>query len=346
MQIIKKDIKHGEIALKITEQEDLWHLSHIIGRTDIVRGKTERKIRVGSDENAKIVRKQVYLVLEAEKTEYEPENNSLRVLGKIKEGPDDVPLGSYHSFNIQENDVITIIKQKWAKYEIDRINEAEKPKTLSLLVVFDREEAIIAYLTGKGCRKIAELKGDVQKKADDKKNNSDFYKEIYEKIEECTKRENVSSIIIASPAFWKEYLYAKFSDEQKKKTISATISDVSESAISELMRRPELSKMLKDNRAAQEMKEIDELLGAIRDDRAFYGLDDSKDKIFMGTAEKIIISETFLKKMKEKENYDEIDSLLMTAEDMNADIIILTNEEACRKLDGLGGIAGKTRWKI
>lgn len=346
MQIIKKDIKHGEIALKITEQEDLWHLSHIIGKSDIIRGKTERKIRIGSDENAKVVRKQVYLVLEAEKTEYEPENNSLRVLGRIKEGPDDVPLGSYHSFNIQENDIITILKQKWAKYEIDRIHEAEKPKTLSLLVVFDREDAIIAYLTGKGYKKIAEMKGDVQKKANDKKNNNDFYMEIYEKMEECTKRENVSSIIIASPAFWKEYLFAKLPDDMKKKTISATISDVNESAISELMKRPELSKMLRDNRAAQELKEIDELLSAIREDRAFYGLDDSKDKIFLGTAEKIIISETFLKKMKEKENYNEIDSLLMTAEDMNANIIIITNEEACRKLDGLGGIAGKTRWKI
>ena len=70
MQIIKKDIKHGEIALKITEQEDLWHLSHIIGKNDIIKGKTERKIKVGNDENAKVVRKQVYIVLEAEKTEY------------------------------------------------------------------------------------------------------------------------------------------------------------------------------------------------------------------------------------------------------------------------------------
>jgi protein pelota len=346
MQIIKKDIKHGEIIIKITEQEDLWHLSHVIVKGDVIKGKTERKIKVGNDENAKVVRKQIYLVLENEKTEYEPENNSLRILGIIKEGPDDVPLGSHHSFNLEEGTVITIVKQKWAKYEIDRLYEAEKPKTVSLLVVFDRENAILAYLTGKGYRKIAELKGDVQKKADDKKNNYDFYEEICKKIEECEKRDTIHNIIIASPAFWKDYLLIKMSDELRKKTISATISDVSESAINELMKRPELTKTLTDNRTAQELREIDDLLKNIRDDKAFYGFEDSKNKIFLGTAEKVIVSENFLKKMKEKENYTEIDSLLMTAEDMNAKIIILTNSESCKKLDSLGGIAGITRWKI
>jgi protein pelota len=346
MQIIKKDFKHGEVTVRITENEDLWHLSHIIEKDNIVRGKTERKIKIGNDENAKVVRKQIYLVLEIEKIEYEPENNALRLLGKIKEGPDDVSLGSYHSFNLEEGDVITIVKLKWAKYEIERLDDAEKPKTLSLLVIFDRENAIISYLTAKGYKKILELKGDVQKKADDEKKSHDFYKEISDKIEEYDKRENIYSVIIASPAFWKDYLLVKLPDAVRKKTVTATVSDVSESAINELMKRPELTKALENHRTANELREIDELLKCIKEDRAFYGIDDAKDKIFLGSAEKVIVSENFLKKMKEKESYSELDSLLMTAEDMNAKIIILTNEESCKKLDSLGGIAGTTRWKI
>jgi protein pelota len=346
MQIIKKDIKHGEITVKITEQEDLWHLSHIIDKTDLIKGRTERKIKIGNDENAKFVRKHVFLSLVAEKIEYEPENNSLRILGKIKEGPDDISLGSYHSFNVEENEIITITKERWAKYEIERIHDAQKPKSLSLLVIFDREEAILAYLTSKGYRIIAELKGDVQKKADDKKSNTDFYNEINNKIEECNKRDKINNIIIASPAFWKDYLLVKLSDELKKKTISATISDVNESAINELVKRPELNRIMKENRSASELQEIDELFSGIRQDRAFYGFEDTKDKIYLGTAQKIIISETFLKKMKEKELYGEVDSLLMTAEDMNAEIVILTNDEPCKKLDSLGGIGGIARWKV
>lgn len=346
MQIIKKDLKHGEITVKITEQEDLWHLSHVICESDIIRGKTERKIRIGNEENAKVVRKQVFLVLETEKVEYEPENNSLRVLGKIREGPEDVPIGSYHSFNLEENAIITITKQKWAKYEIERLEEAEKPKLLSLLVIFDRENAILANLTGKGYKKITELKGDVQKKADESKNSNDFYKEICEKIEEHDKREKINNIIIASPAFWKDYLLIKMNENLRKKTISATISDVSESAINELMKRPELKKLMNENRAAQELIEIDELLNGIREDKAFYGLDDSREKILMGAAEKIIVSETFLKKMKEKNEYKQVDELLMTAEDMNAKIVILSNDDSCKKMDSLGGIGGISRWSV
>ncbi|MGV8163208.1 MAG: mRNA surveillance protein pelota [Candidatus Nanoarchaeia archaeon] len=345
MQILKKDTKHGEITVKITDEEDLWHLSHIIDSTDIVKGQTERKIKIGNDENAKTVRKPMYLVLEVEKTEYEPENNSLRILGTIQEGPEDISFGSYHSFNVQEKDIITIVKQKWAKYEIDRLCEAEKPKTVSLLVLFDREEALLAFLTRKGYQKIAEIKGDVQKKADDEKKKGDFYKEIYDKIEEYNKRTNINTIIIASPAFWKDYLLAKFSEELRKKTIVATISDVSESAISELMRRPELNKALENQRVSQELKELDELMKSIREEKAFYGLEEAKEKILAGGAEKVLVSETFLKKSKEKENYAELDDLLMTAEDMNSKLFIITGSEPCKKLDALGGIAGSLRWK-
>jgi protein pelota len=344
MQILKKDLKHGIISVKVTDLEDLWHLSHIVSKTDVVEGVTERKIKVGNEENAKVVRKTVRLVLEAEKIEYEPENDALRILGIIKEGPDDVSLGSHHSFNVSEKDIITITKNKWAKHELKRLEEAETPKVVSLLVLFDREEALLAFLTRKGYQKIAEIKGDVQKKADDEKKKTNFYKEICEKILETEKRTAINNIILASPAFWKEYLLAELPEILKKKTITATISGVNETAISELMKRPELNKVLENQRTAQEHKEIEELMKSIREEKAFYGLEDAKNKIVIGGAEKILVTENFLKKIKEKNEYEEIDSLLMTAEDMGAEVVIISDDEQSKRLDNLGGIAGRTRW--
>jgi stalled ribosome rescue protein Dom34 len=93
------------------------------------------------------------------------------------------------------------------------------------------------------------------------------------------------------------------------------------------------------------MNEIENLLKAIREEKAFYGFDDAKEKITLGSAESVIVSETFLKEMKQKNKYQEIDSLLRIAEDMNAKIIILTDKEMMKKIDSLGGIAGVTRWK-
>ncbi len=345
MKILKRDLKHGLIVLKVTDEEDLWYLSHTIDQGDLIRGRTERKIKVGSDENAKTIRKPVHLKIKTEKTEYEPQNNSLRVLGTITEGPDDVPLGSHHSFNLETNDEISIQKEYWPKYQLKKLEEAEKEKNKILLVVFDREQAHFAALKKKGYEKLSSLKGEVQKKQLEENTNKNFYAEISKSIEEYVKRLNATKIIIASPAFWKEYLLKELPDELKKKTMPATISTGSEEGFEELLKRSELNKALEEDRAANELQAIEEVMHAIREEKACYGLKDSKEKIEMGATNKLIVSENLLKEMKEKNKYREIDSLLQTAEQTNTEIIIITSKDNTAKLDGLGGIAGVLRWK-
>lgn len=346
MDIIKKDFKQGDIKLRITQEEDLWHLSHIVEPQDIIRGQTERKIKIGSEENFKVVRKKINLTLEAEKTEYVPENNSLRILGTIKQGPDDVPLGSYHSFNIEINDIININKNTWSNYQLKRLKEATIPRKKSLLAVFDREEAIIGILTNKGFEKITEIKGDVQKKADNTTTTGNFFKELSKKIQDYKEREKAERLILGSPAFWKEYVMRELPEDIRKKTLTSTVSGVTETAIKELLKSPQLGKSLEDDRAALEEKTIDELMRAISEDKAFYGIKDATEKINIGAASKVIISENFLKNSRDEGQYRETDKLLRTAESTNAEVIIITQREPTAKIDGLGGIAGILRWKM
>ncbi len=345
MKILKRDLKHGLIVLKVTDEEDLWYLGHAIEQGDLIRGRTERKIKIGSDENAKTVRKPVTLKIKTEKVEYEPQNNSLRVLGTITEGPDDVPLGSHHSFNLETNDEISIQKEYWPKYQIKKLEEAEKEKNKILLVVFDREQAHYAILKKKGYEKLSSIKGEVQKKQLEESTTKNFYAEISKNIEEYMKRLNTSKIIIASPAFWKEYLLKELPDELKKKTITATISTGSEEGFEELLKRSELVKALEEDRAANELRAIEEVMNAIRQEKACYGLKDCEEKINIGATQKILVSNNLLKEMKEKEKYKEIDNLLQAAENTNTEIIMITSKDNTAKIDGLGGIAGVLRWK-
>lgn len=345
MDIIKQDFKSGEVSLRITEEEDLWHLSHILEPGDLVKGQTERKIKIGTDENFKVVRKKVYLKLETEKTDYVPENNSLRILGTIKEGPDDVSLGSYHSFNVEINDVINIKKESWSNYQLKRLKESTFQRKKSLIVIFDREEAIFGILDSKGFQKITEIKGDVEKKIEKSTNLTNFFKEISKKITEYKERNKTDRIILGSPAFWKEYVLKELPSDIKKKTIACSVSSVSNTAVKELLKSPELGKTLDDDRSATEEKNIDELMKAIREDKAFYGEQESKEQINIGSAKKVIVSENYLKEAREKEKYKEIDNLLRTAESSKSEIIIITQKESKNKIDGLGGIAGVLRWK-
>lgn len=344
MDIIKQDFKTGEVTIRITDEEDLWHLSHIIQEPDLVEGQTERKIKIGTEENFKVARKKVHLKLETEKTEYVPENNTLRILGTIKQGPEDVPLGSYHSFSLEINDIIKITKE-WPNYQIKRLQESTKPRKKSIIAIFDREEAIIGILSNKGFEKITEIKGDVQKKKENTQSTNTFYKDVAKKIQEQQERTNTERIILGSPAFWKEYLLKELPENLRKKTITTTISSVDETGIKEILTNKDLGKTLEDDRLAKEEKLIEEIMIAIKEEKAFYGLEDAKEKINIASAQKIIVSENLLKKTKDKGTYKEIEELLKTGEATQAEIHIITQKETTTKIDSLGGIAGTTRWK-
>ena len=115
MKLLFKDIKKGEIRIKIENQEDLWYLSNSVDEGDLIKGKTLRKIKIGEKDqrSLKIIKKPVFIEIMAEKIEFAKDSSNLRLLGKITQGPEDVPLGTHHAFNLEENSIITIIKENW-----------------------------------------------------------------------------------------------------------------------------------------------------------------------------------------------------------------------------------------
>ena len=341
MKILKKDLKQGFVKVQITNNEDLWYLSHIIDEKDLVSGSSERKIKIGEEPNIKTVRKRVYLEIEIEKTEYEPENHSLRLLGQIRKGPEDVSLGSYHSFNLSVNDDITITKN-WLKYQVDKLYESQKESKQILVVIFDREKALFSELKKTGHKLVSEMRGGTSKKSEEYKDN-EFYKEISKKIEEINHK--YDKIIIASPAFFKEYLMKQLNSDLTKKIIQANVNSVDSTSIKEILKSENLNKSLQDFNASLEEKIVEEVMTEIQRDNACYGVSDVEEKISIGNVKKLVVSETYLKKMKEEGKYEKIDSLLKTADKMGADIKIISDESAVKKVDGLGGIAGVCRWK-
>ena len=136
MKIIHSELKKGIVKVKTENLDDLWYLSNIIDKNDFVRGETTRKIKIGeeSDRKPKIIKKKVRLKIKIEKVDLEA--NVLKVGGGIVEGPEDIPRGSHHTFNIEENSIITIEKERFLKYQYEKLKEATEtkvPKTLILL---------------------------------------------------------------------------------------------------------------------------------------------------------------------------------------------------------------------
>ena len=256
MIILKKDFKQGKVSLKLSSPDDLWYLSHLISPMDHVIMKTERKIKInaGEDTNHKVTRKIVVLTLEAETITYDPSLHQLRVKGKIFAGPDDVPKGTYHTFGIEKDSSLTIIKKEWPHYLQNKLTEASQNKGNEILVVvFDREKALFSSIKQSGITHLSKLEADVAKKDMDSTTGESIYDLIAKSLKEYEKTITPSNIILASPSFWRKYMEKKLPDELRKKSVFATCSEVHKRVIGELVLRPELKSILSSQRSRMEM---------------------------------------------------------------------------------------------
>jgi len=352
MKLIFSDFRKGEAKVKVENLDDLWYLNQVIDKRDIVAGRTLRKIKAGQEEDRKqsIAKKPVFLAIEIEKVEFSKTSSALRVSGTVKGGPEDVPLGSYHTFNVEENSIITITKQKWLKFQVDRLKEACQEKESRILIcVHDREEAYFAIMKKYGYELLSSIKGNVQKKRDEQKIESGFYKEIIRQLEEYDKRYGLSKIILASPAFWKEDLMKELSNKElKSKIIMATCSSVGENAIHEVIRRPETSEALKQDRISMEFKLVEELLTEIsKNALASYGIKETKIAAEAGAVRILLLTDEFIQEKRMENAYDPIDQMMRNVDDAKGDIAIISSEhEAGKKLNGLGGIGAILRYRL
>jgi len=343
MKIIYKNLKDGEIKFRVTKLDDLWYLSHIIEPGDLIKGRTERKLELG--EKKKKIKKTVFLSMQVDKTDYS--QNILRVGGIIKEGPDEVEIGSHHSFSIEEGTIATIIKEKWDRIILDKLDQATKEREDVLICTVDRENATIAVLKAQGYDVLTTLKGQVEKKGF-KEEVKDFYAQVIVLLQEYVARLKINRIIVGSPSIWKDAFMKRIPEELKSKIVYATCSTGERKGVGEVLKRDEVKNLLKEDRVALELRLVEDLLAEIKKaGKASYGVKDVNEKVQIGAVSILIVTDNFLKKQKEEGKYNEMDELLQLAEDTKSQIYIIKSEhEGGRKLDGLGGIAAFLRYAI
>ena len=311
MKLLHSNLKQGEIKVLVQTLDDMWYLSNIIDPGDKVQGKTLRKIKTqSSEEKSKAATKRpVFISIAVEKVEFSKYTNVLRVSGVIKQAPEDVPLGEHHTFNVDENTIITIIKERWLKYQLDKLKEAcSEKKSSILIVVHDREEAYFALFKKYGYEILSHIEGEVQKKREENIKKENFYLTIINKMKEYVERYGIKQIILASPAFWKEDLMKEIKDlELKQKIITATCSSATKNGIEEVIKRPEVRVALRQERAAKEMIKVEELLTEIaKNNLAAYGLKETENAANMGAVKELLITDSLIQKSRQENFYHDV----------------------------------------
>jgi len=345
MKIIKNDQKLKQVTVHIDSLDDLWTLSKIIQEKNIVAGMTQRKVKLGdgTERSAKISIRTVHLGITVEKVQYDPSLHQLRVLGTICSGPEDIPRGDHHSFGVSLGDEITITKE-WKQYELQKLESAQIKRAQSLVVFFDREQAIIGVYTKKGFLQKTQLQGAIQKK-DGQGAKSTFYEELANLISQQKESQSAEYVFCCAQQFWHQYLKEALAQHPQvlKKTTFHEIDDISD--MHQILKSESFQKLVVDPLSTKIDSLFEQIITAIaKDGLAAYGLEPTMRAIEQGAASHILISNKLLISEREK-NSTVVEDIISLAEQSKSAIHVVDEEMSIApKLDGLGGIVALLRF--
>lgn len=328
--------------LKGETLEDLWILSQFITQGDKIFSKTERKVKIGSGEKQKQVKKIIYVELVVSKTSFE--NNVLRVSGEIQNETEFTKVGASHSLTFEINDVIKVQKFSLLKFEEKLLQNALKlRKSLNLLILLDKDELIACEFGEFTYKTFIEKKRLGSKKYTGEEIDEDEQK--FKLIENLLTRD-YSNIILAGPGIYKEKLKKYIKEITGRNLTTFSYPEVSTNAIQKAIKKISEKKIMQTNQLAIENEMISKLLENInKGEKYVYGSKNTNEAINDGRVEILLISSKLINKAKEKGTYQELNELLRLVEQLNGNLVIISSEnEPGRILDGLGGIAGILRY--
>jgi protein pelota len=339
MKILARDFSHDRMKVKVDTTDDLWHLTHIVEQGDVVEALTQRKMEARDDllRPEKAEKRTVYLGLMVEKVEFHKYSNRLRLTGTIVSGED---VGNYHTINVEEGTVLTIIK-RWKRHHMERVEEAvsatNAPKIL--IIALEEGQADIGVVRQYGVDFAGEISRNISGKHETKNREAEkeeFFNEISKKISEYD-----LPTLVAGPGFAKEEFRKYYEEKFGKKIFVESCSSTGRTGIYEVLKKGLVSSLYKEDRLTREIGAVEELFGKIISDMAVYGIGEVERALSYGALERLLILDTYLRSEKKTEH------ILETARRTNCQIMVISSEhEGGDRLAGLGSIAGILRFKI
>jgi len=351
-------LKKGFVKVLPQSLDDLWHLYNIIYGGDQVYAKTTREVKIEEEYSRPQTgrRVSVFLGLQVERVFWDRSLNRLRVHGVICDVPEDIGgIGSHHTFNVVIDQPLTIVKSKWLKHQVDRLERASHVETpLVLLVSIDDEEFAVAVLRQYGLEVKIEKKVRLPGKLEAEKRDEalkGYFKEALHSLRE-TWANLKCPIVILGLGFVKNG-FAKYVHEMAQ-DVAAAVADIRSvnssgvTGINEAVRSGVLTKTLRHARMAEETQLVEEVLARLGKGTTdvAYGLDEVARATQYGAVEKLLLTDSILRESTD-EKRTELEKMMRGVEEKAGHITVVSTEhEAGAKLQGLGGIAALLRFRI
>jgi len=354
MRIISEDLKHCTIQVCIENLDDLWTLYNVIKKDDFVYSRTTREIKTDEVSRPSSRRVSATLGLKVEKVYFDKDLVRLRINGIVTDASDKFGiLGSHHTFSIFEDGVVKIIKERWAKHEIESIRKASKNEVPVIIVAIDSDECAIGISRMSGVDIKLEIKSHLPGKREADKRDQAMMK-YFSIISEPLVRVHDAcdaNIVIVGPGFTKEY-FMKFlknshSDLAGEVVTVKSVSNGGAAGVYEAIRVGLVGNIIKGARTMNELKLVEEVLARLGTSRGdvSYGIDEVSSDASSGSVETVLVCDEILRGAENQERLS-LEKTLRIVEDNHGKVVIISmGHEGGRKLYSLGGIAALLRYE-
>lgn len=353
MKIVKEDLKHGLIVLIATSLNDLWVLYNVIEEGDLIQAKTTREFKVDKIGRSSSKRIPIFIQLKVKNVYFDEEMKRLRIHGIITDAPEEFNVkGAHHTISLMEGSKISIIKENWSKYHLERIKKALISDEPIIILAMDSEECCIAVVKDYGINVEAEIKSLISGKLSFNEREEEvkkYFSAILNALSSSLSKFNCK-IIIVGPGFAKEE-FMKFLKVKKNDLISkvAAVNNVGSSGLAgvyEALRVGIINNVLKKSKIAEEIALIEEFLKtiAVNENLASFGVDEVEEDCIAGAVEKLLVcNDKFIgSNVKERER---LEKLMKITEDKGGKVFLINgNHEGGKKLMSIGGVAAFLRY--
>jgi len=297
------------------------------------------------------------LQLEVEDVDLHEFTGRLRIKGIIRQGPEEhVAMGTYHTFNIEKNNLLTIQKEKWPRFMIEKLEKAKVASTLPNvgILAIDRGSAAIGILDNYRLELHAELDRHIPGKyySDTREHDivlREFFGEVTSALKEFVETRKPSLLLIGGPGFVKE----QFLKLLKEKSINIAkhsqlvgASSGGAAGVHEIFRRDELKKLAQEYAVIQEMQLIEELLTRIGQDdqKVAYSLEWVNQAAQAGAIETLMVNDRLLTRTSETKRA-QVYAIINQVERTGGKLMIFdSQQEPGKRLHAFGDIAALLRY--
>lgn len=341
MKILREDLKHGVVELRVECEDDLWVLKGVIAKGDVVVAKTLRDVKIDGEGKRRLP---MTLAIRVSDVYFQPFSGRLRIHGQIVEGPDEYGLrGSYHTLSIDVGSELAIIKPRWTRELLNRLRRASSRRVKALLVALDFDELAIAVALDQGIKLAIERSLPGLK--DGGPSAEDIVREVAELAASVASREEPDVIIVASPSFLKDLVAESLRRKLSKPIYVDSVSEGGRAGVYEVIRRDAFRKVLHYHNVAVVEEIFEEFMRLLSSDsdRVAYGLQQVKVAAKEGAISKLLVCEDQLY----SDARDEVEELMERVEESGGEVRIVPEESPTfTKVKAFGGVVAVLRYRL